>query len=89
MTLEEIQKAFPVSSAVRYRGSGEIGAVTGHRVYNYPADPRSGQSYVNYKVHPFGDNSAWPEDLILIKALSPLELDIKAYIDEEMRQLSC
>lgn len=91
MTLEEVQKAFPIGARVKLssRLGDRAGVVFEHRVYEWQGDIRNGQGYVGYKEDEAYHDYAWPEDLTVVKPLSPLEISIKTYIDEEMRLLSC
>ncbi len=88
MTLEEIQEALPVGCRVMI--CGEHATVVSHHLYSDRGDRRRHNTYyVGYKRDKalYGTEHTWPEEMTLLKPLTPLELDLKRYIDEEMKQL--
>ena len=75
MTLEEVQKAFPIGSLVfneRDFGRHDTGRVTKHM--RYTGGTRDGFYYVCWGG---GGRNSWPEFLTVVKPLSALELAIE------------
>lgn len=85
MTLEEIQKAFPVGAKVFHRRDTMRYypyIIVRHNLYDYN-DLRKGQWYLTIKEY----GSTWPEAWVVDKPLSPLEQSISDYIAAEKREL--
>ena len=85
MTLEEVQKAFPIGSLVinetHYGEKDNTGVVTRH--VRYVEMTNYGQYYVCWGK----DRSSWPVFLRVVKPLSSLEQSIADYIAVEKREL--
>ncbi len=89
MTLEEIQKAFPIGCRIKLDYAREVqGVIVLHERYpDYPGERLSGHYYATY-IRDIGlRESAWPENLVIIKPLSPLEQSISDYIAAEKKEL--
>ncbi len=86
MTLEEIQEAFPIGCRIQRTDARYFAIITGHCRYN-SSGHHSGKYYAVYDIEGGCQGSSWPEYMALREPLTPLELDLKRYIDEEMKQL--
>lgn len=82
MNRQEIEKAFPVGSRVQL-WTKEIGEVLSY-VEHLSERRHYLRVWLEDRKYELG---TWPEYATLLRPLSPLELDIQAYIDEEMRLL--
>ncbi len=88
MNKEEIERTFPIGSRIvnDTHYADDPGTVESHVQYVHSGSDRHLTYYLTWR-NSAGAHSSWPEFCRVIKTLSPLELSIQAYIDEERRQL--
>jgi hypothetical protein len=89
MTLEQIQRDYPLGTRVKWlNGPPEEGSVVSYHQYIDPGGYRHGTYYLGWvRDTTTSVSHSWPDHLLKIKPLTDLERGIKAYIDEEMKQL--